>query len=221
MSFFVFLTGFFTGFALASSAMAQQPALAQLYPAAPPAGSSFVRVVNPLQESVKFSLSGMDESKPISAHGNIASSYKIVNPDKPLQIGVNGKVLPDAIAIEPNKFLTLVLGRNGETFKVTVIPDATQGNNALKADLRAYNLTSGCVSTIIANKETKVFTDIPVGGSSRRMVNPISVEFVAQCGKTMSEPLAAPPLQPGSRYSLFVTGNETNLALTGKTDTVD
>ena len=221
MNFFVFLTGFMTFFALTVPAFAQQPALAQLYPAAPPAGSSFVRVVNPLQESVSLSISGLEESKPISAHGNIASSYKIVNPSKPLQIGVNGKVLPDAITLEPNKFLTLVLGRDGENFKVTVIPDATQGNNALKADLRAYNLASGCVSTIIANKNTKVFTDIPVGGSSRRQVNPISVEFVAQCGKTMSEPLAAPPLQAGSRYSLFVTGSEAKLALTGKIDTVD
>jgi alginate O-acetyltransferase complex protein AlgF len=78
-------------FALNSAAIAQ--ALAQLYPAKPPEGSSFVRIINPMRDPVKISLAGIEEKQPFMAPANIATSYKNINPAHPLRVSINGKTI--------------------------------------------------------------------------------------------------------------------------------
>jgi alginate O-acetyltransferase complex protein AlgF len=203
------------------SALAQKPALAQLYPAAPPEGSSFVRFVNPSNEAAKVSLAGVEEKQALSAVGNIATSYKMVNPTRPLQVLVNGKSVLGAVKVEPNTFVTLVIKRNGEDYSLTALQDSTQGHNALKADLRVYNLVSGCSLAVTADKDLKVFDNLNEGETRRRAINPVAVDLAALCGKAVSASLSLPQLQPGSRYSLFVTGEAAKPVLTGKLDAVE
>lgn len=206
---------------LTTSATAQKPALAQLYPAAPPAGSSFVRVLSPLREPVQLSLAGVEEKQVLSAANNIATSYKVINPSRPFQILVNGKAVAGSVKIEPNSFMTLVLKKSGDDYSLSAIADATQGHNALKADLRVYNLVSGCTAVVIADKELKVFDNLTEGESRRRAINPVAADLVALCGKAQSAVLALPQLQPGARYSMFITGEASAPALSGKLDVVE
>lgn len=203
---------------VASPAFAQKPVIAQLYPGAPPEGSSFVRVVNPSADPVRLNIAGTEEQHPISEATNIATNYKVINPVRPLAVMVDGKPVPGLIKIEPNQTVTLVLKRTGDVLSLTPILDSMQGRNALKADLRVYNLASGCVANILANKEVKVFSDVPTGSALRRSINPIAVEFFANCGGKASAGLVPPQLQAGSRFSLFVTGDPANPTLSGMAD---
>lgn len=211
LSVLVILTG-------AVSAFAQKPAVAQLYPGVPPEGSSFVRVVNPSGDPVRLNIAGTEEQHPISETTNIATNYKAINPVRPLAVMVDGKPVPGLIKIEPNQTVTLVLKRTGDVLSLTPILDSMQGRNALKADLRVYNLAAGCVANILANKEVKVFSDVPTGSALRRSINPIAVEFFANCGGKASAGLVPPQLQAGSRFSLFVTGDPANPTLSGMAD---
>lgn len=210
-----------TCWVLATSAFAQKPALAQLYPAAPPEGSSFVRVVNPLREPVKLSLAGVDEKQTLSSTSHIATGYRVVNPSRPVPILVNGKAVSGIVKIEPNSFMTLVLKKTGDEYSVSALTDSTQGHNALKADLRVYNLVPGCTATVTADKELKVFDNLPEGETRRRAINPVAVDLAALCGKASSAALALPQLQPGARYSMFITGEASAPVLTGKLDVVE
>lgn len=220
MNYFILLFVVIANFAQSSAA--QTPALGQLYPAKPPEGSSFVRIVNPAVEAVKVSIAGVAEATPLSASGNITSNYRIVNPERPVQVTINGKPVLNVGKIESNNFITLILKKSGEEYSLAALQDATQGHNALKADLRVYNLVPGCIATVIANKDIKVFTDLPEGGTLRRAINPIKVEFTARCASGVeSLPLSPPQLQPGSRYSLFITGIPAKPILSGNLDAVN
>lgn len=220
MNYYILFLAVIANFAQSSAA--QTPALGQLYPAKPPEGSSFVRVVNPSLEAVQVSIAGVVEAAPLSATGNITSNYRIVNPERPLQVTINGKPVLNASKIEPNNFITLILRKSGEEYGLTAIQDATQGHNALKADLRVYNLVPGCMATVTANKDVKVFVDLPEGGTLRRAINPIKVVFTARCASGMESAALSPPqLQAGSRYSLFITGTPNKPALSGNLDAVN
>lgn len=204
---------------LSSAASAQQPAIAQLYPAAPPPGSAFVRVVNPQGFPARISMAGVEEKQPISVPANIATHYRIVNPSRPLQILVNARPVP--ITIQPDSFTTLVLRQTGGDYSLVALNDITRGHNALKADLRFYNLVPGCLATVMAEQALKVFDDVPENETRRRAINPVAVPLNGLCGKTSSLPWTLPPLQPGARYSLFLTGDPLKPVLTGKIDVVE
>ncbi len=207
-------------FITVTSAYSQTPALGNLYPSAPPEGSSFVRVVNPFPDSLKLNMVGADVPLTISGLGNIASNFKVVNPTRPFSISINGKPLLDLPKIAPNSWVTLVLKRNGEGFGVTAIADSTQGRNALKVDLRVYNLASGCLATVTANQKIKVFGDVAEGTTQRRSINPVAVDFNAKCSKE-SAPLSVSQWVPGTSYSLFIVGDGDKPILAGKADAVD
>ena len=80
--------------------------------------------------------------------------------------------------------------------------------DALKAEIRFYNLASGCAQgrLAMADKGAVVFPDVAAGSSSARGINPVKARLVAGCGGKDSAPLALPALQPGDHYSLFLTG---------------
>lgn len=203
-----------------ASAYSQAPALGNLYPSAPPEGSSFVRVVNPFSESLKLSMVGSDVPIIISATGNIASNFKVVNPSRSYSIMINGKPVLDLPKIVPNSWVTLVLKRNAEGFGVTSIVDLTQGRNALKVDLRVYNLVHGCLATVMANQKIKVFDEVAEGATQRRSINPVAANFSTKCSKE-SDPLSVSQWIAGSSYSLFITGDGDKPMLAGKADAVD
>jgi alginate O-acetyltransferase complex protein AlgF len=206
-------------FALSSAAFSQ--ALAQLYPAKPPEGSSFVRIINPMRDPVKVSLAGIEEKQSFMAPANIATSYKNINPAHPLRVVVNGKTILLENKVSPNAFVSLVVTRADGEYTVIVVNDATQGQNALKADLRIYNFVPGCTASVLVDKKVKVFDNLAEGASQRRAINPVVVDLVAMCDKAESPIFTLPQLQPGSRYSLFLTGNIAKPVIIGNTDSVE
>ena len=206
---------------LCAVTFAQQPGLGQLYPAAPPEGASFVRVLNPSRDPVKVTFAGKEEVEPLSAGARITTGYRMIGPGQTVRLSIGGAPVRAPITVAPNSFATLVLRKQGDQYGVTVVVDGTQGHNALKATVRLYNLVPGCLATVTAEKSLKVFENLPEGESRHRSINPVAAELVATCGQAVTAPLQLPALQPGGRYSLFVTGDANKPVLSGRPDVVE
>ena len=97
------------GLALAAAGAARaEGAFAQLYAARPPAGSSFVRIVNPESAPMRAQVAGgpaqdIGPSKP-------ATTYAIVKGDQEFKVQVDGKPA-GALQVAPDSFTTLVAPR--------------------------------------------------------------------------------------------------------------
>lgn len=117
--------------------------LAQLYAARPPAGSSFVRVVHPDAGSLRVKIA--DGPEQTLSGSKPASSYAIVKGDTPFAIQLDGKSA-GSMKVAPGSFTTLVPQRQGKNAatRFTAIDDSGGSQDALKAELRFYNLTTDC-----------------------------------------------------------------------------
>lgn len=215
------------GLLLASLAAASAPALhaegafAQLYAARPPAGSSFVRVLNagakPLQVQIaqgpRQTLSG----------DTVASSYAIVKGDSEFTVTINGKASAP-MKVPPDTFASLLAAGEQDAARLAVIDDSAGApQDALKAGLRFYNLSSGCAQGAvgIAPAGTPLFAPVAHGGSAARAINPVKATLVGSCAGVSTEALALPALQPGEHYSLFLTGSAAKPVLRGQRSATD
>lgn len=77
------------GACLAGPSMAAEGVLAQLYAPSPPAGSAFVRVVNPSADTVKVQVSNGTEQA--IGPAQLASNYTVVKGDQSFAVSLNGK----------------------------------------------------------------------------------------------------------------------------------
>lgn len=191
--------------AAVGAASAEEGALSQLYAARPPAGSSFVRVVNPSPAKLQVRVA----EGPVQRVGGElpATSYAIVAGGRRFSVQVDGK--PTAsLEVKPNTFSTLVLRREGARFAFTPIDDTAETPDALKAELRFYNLAEGCAKAQLALSPagTPVFRDVAAGASAARSVNPVKASLSGQCGEAATAAQALPALQPGDYLSLFLVG---------------
>jgi len=194
--------------------------LAQLYAARPPAGSSFVRVVNPHANPLQAQI----------AHGPVqeigpatqATTYAIVKGNQPFDVRLDGK-LAGTLQVAPDTFSTLVPRRDGGKLSFGVIDDSTGAQDALKAELRFYNLAADCAGgqLSVSPAGPVLFKDVESGGSAARAINPVSATLAAGCGAAASQPLALPALQPGDHYSLFLTGTPQAPVLRGQVSGTD
>lgn len=196
--------------------------LAQLYAARPPAGSSFVRVVHPDPGSLRVKIA--DGPEQTLSGSKPASSYAIVKGDTPFAIQLDGKSA-GSMKVAPGSFTTLVPQRQGKNAatRFTAIDDSGGSQDALKAELRFYNLTTDCPqgSLQVAPAGTPLFTGVAPAASASRSINPVSAQLSASCAKAVSAPLALPQLQPGDHYSLFMTGTAAAPVLRGQASATD
>ena len=196
--------------------------LAQLYAARPPAGSSFVRVVHPDAGSLRVKI-GDGPEQPLSG-SKPASSYAIVKGDTPFAIQLDGKSA-GSMKVAPGSFTTLVPQRQGKNAaaRFTAIDDSGGSQDALKAELRFYNLIDDCTEggLKIAGTGTPLFTGVAPARSASRSINPVSAQLAATCATAASAPLALPQLQPGDHYSLFMTGTAAAPVLRGQASATD
>jgi len=206
------------------ASFAQQAApegrLAQLYAPRPPAGSAFVRVLNPGASAVKAGIAnGADQSVGPAAR---ATRYAIVEGGKPFNVRVAGKVRSQP-AVAAGSFTTLVLDPATPSKAVTVLEDGGGTSDALKAEIRFYNLAGACAqgSLAMADKGPVVFPSVAAGASAARGINPVKARLVAACGGKASAPLELPALQPGDHYSLFLTGTASAPVLQGQLSGTD
>ncbi len=205
---------------VAAGSAAQEGALSQLYAARPPAGSSFVRVVNPLPTSLRVRIA----DGPVQSIGAAtpASSYAIVRGGRSFAVQVGGK--PAAtLDVRPDSFSTLVLRAEGAGYAFTTIDDTTDTQDALKAELRFYNLAAACASAqlVLSPAGTPVLRDVAAGASAARAVNPVRATVAGRCGEAASPALPLPPMQPGDHLSLFLTGSADKPALSAQPSRTD
>lgn len=198
------------GACLAGPAMAEG-VLAQLYAPRPPAGSAFVRVVNPSADTVKVQVSNGSEQAIGPAQP--ASNYTVVTRDQSFTVSLNGKPMGQ-LKVAPDSFNTLVQ-HNGE---FQILDDSNGNEDALKAELRFYNLASDCPkgSLNVADGGPVLFADVAPNATVARGINPVSASLSAGCGNATSEKLPLPALKPGDYYSLFLTGSAAAPVLRGQ-----
>lgn len=198
------------GACLAGPAMAEG-VLAQLYAPRPPAGSAFVRVVNPSPDTVKVQVSNGSEQA--IGPAQLASNYTVVKGDQNFTVSLNGKPAGQ-LKVAPDSFNTLVQ-HNGE---FQILDDSNGNEDALKAELRFYNLASDCPkgSLNVADGGPVLFADVAPHATVARGINPVSASLSAGCGNATSEKLPLPALKPGDHYSLFLTGSAAAPVLRGQ-----
>lgn len=203
--------------ALLLPAVAQaEGVFAQLYAPRPPAGLAFVRLLNPSTHTLSVQID--KSSRQSIGAGNVASTYAIVTGDKPFGVSIDGKPAGEW-QVAPGSFNTLV--PQGASYSVQA--DLTGSENALKAELRFYNLASDCTQgqLVVAGNGPTLFADVPGQSNVARAINPVSATLSAGCGAALAEAWALPPLKAGDHYSLFLTGSATQPVLRGELSKTD
>lgn len=194
--------------------------LAQLYAAKPPAGTSFVRVVNSQTAALRVKIAGGPEQT-LSGE-KVASTYAIVKGGTEFSILINGKTAA-TMQLAPGTFTTLIPKNDGKAFLFTAVDDSGGNQDALKAELRFYNLGSDCTEGAmqVASSGPSLFTGVASGKVASRSINPVSAQVQASCGTAASKPMALPALQPGDHYSLFLMGAGSAPVLRGQVSSTD
>lgn len=201
-------------------ASAQDGALSQLYAARPPAGSSYVRVVNPEAKALAVQVArGQVQSL---GGQSPAGSYAIVPGGHDFSVLV-GTVEVARLQVRPDSFQTLVLSRSGNDYAFTRIDDTGDTEDALKAELRFYNLAGDCSGggLVLSPSGTAVFRGVAAGGSAVRSVNPVRAMVVGQCGQAVTAPQQLPDMQPGDHLSLFLLRSANAPVLVMQTNRTD
>jgi len=104
-----------------------------------------------------------------------------------------------------------------EDGKLLVMDDSTTSDDALKAELRFYNLASGCkAGQLQVEGGPTLFAEVKPNASQARAINPVSASLTAGCGVSQAKALALPQLQPGDHYALFLTGTASQPVLRGE-----
>lgn len=212
------LAALLSGTALPLVAQAEG-AFAQLYAPRPPAGSSFVRLLNPGESIIKVKLANGPEQE--IGPKQRATSYAIVKGDQDIDIAIDGKPA-SKIRVWPDTFNTLVpTGDKAQPYQV--LDDSNGNQDALKAEIRVYNFAKDCAagSLAVANNGPALFSDVAPGTSKARAINPVTASLTASCGQASSTAWALPQLQPGDHYSLFLTGSAQAPQLSGQIGRTD
>ncbi|GLO12847.1 cell division protein FtsQ [Pseudomonas putida] len=184
--------------------------LAQLYAPRPPAGSAFVRVLQPADNAIDVQV-GQNPSQQLGA-GKLASGYNVVKGGEPFTVRMAGKAV-GTLTVAADTYQSLVLHQG----TLLVLDDGAASEDALKAELRFYNLAGNCpAGQLQVQGGPALFTEVAARSSKARAINPVSASLTAGCGATQAKALALPPLQPGDHYALFLTGDASQPVLRGE-----
>jgi alginate O-acetyltransferase complex protein AlgF len=205
-------------FVSTQSSIALAQAIAHIYAPRPPAGSAFVRVVNPGALSLRVQIGPGAPQDQLSSETQIATIYRIVPGGQPLTVEVNGKPAKDTVNPPPDKFVTLVVKVVEDRFELKMIVEDTSQFDGLRADLRFYNIVSGCTGGLSVVDGPQVFDAVPTDSSQRRSINPVEANLYAECDKTHSSLWTLPSLRSGDHYSLFLVRGLESLKLVGQLD---
>jgi hypothetical protein len=205
--------------ALAGSlAGAQEPALARLYAQQPPAGSSFVRAVNATQHPLRVAIGAGALDQRLAPQGRIATAYKVVDAGGAIALSINGLPIGKPLMLAPNVFATIVIRADGNAYALQTIMDTLDHHDALKAELRFYNLAPACVAQLDVAGGPAVFEQVRAGQSRQRAINPVAATVVGHCGAETGagSRLTLPALKASDHYSIFLIGANANTVLAGQ-----
>ena len=207
--------------AAAAPCVQAEGAFAQLYAARPPAGSSFVRVLNPDAAPLRVKIANGPEQT--LSGDTVASSYAIVKGETEFVVTLNGKA-SKPMKVAPDSFTSLLPETSGDPSQLKALDDsAGASQDALKAGLRFYNLSRNCGEgkAGIAPAGTPLFTPVAYGASAARAINPVKATLVGSCGQVTTATISLPALQPGDHFSMFLTGSANKPVLRGQRSTTD
>ena len=204
---------------LSSSTVALAQPETKIYGAKPPAGSSYVRIVDASTSAANVVV-GTASAVTLKPSGPIATTYRIVADGKSPNVSIDGKPV-SAGTVPPDKFVTLVyrLGAGGP--QLTAISDDPGEDNGLLAQLRFYNLVEGCDASLSLQSGPTVFEGVAADSSRSRSINPVTATLVPKCGTTAGTPLKLPPLKAGDHYSIFLIGSPTGPRAVGNSDATE
>lgn len=189
---------------VSSISLAQEGALSQLYAARPPAGSSYVRVVNPEGKVLAVRVA----KGPVQNLGGQtpAGSYAIVPGGQKFSVRVDAADVD--LQVPPDSFQTLLLQRSSKGYVFFPLDDTGDTEDALKAELRFYNFASACpeAKLVLSPSGTPVFRAVAEQASAARSVNPVRAAVAGQCGAEATAAQQLPAMQPGDHLSLFLLG---------------
>lgn len=207
----------YVGFAQQAAAEGR---LAQLYAPRPPAGSAFVRVLNPGNAVLKVVVA--DGAEQLIGPATRATRYAIVVGGKPFSVRVSGRTRVQKPVVA-GSFSTLVLDADSSAKPLVVLADGGGSSDALKAEIRFYNLAKGCAqgTLAVASNGPVIFPAVAFAQSAARGINPVKARLVARCGSKESRLIELPALQPGDHYSFFLTGSAGAPVLQGQRSGTD
>lgn len=189
--------------------------IARLY-ALPPAGSVYVRVVNPEPAALSVQFGADTTEEKLSPTGNVATDYRVVPGGRPLTLRINGQSVSTDSNMPATGFVTLVAALENGKPAVKPIADDSQGADGLKAELALYNLVPGCTASVSVPDGPTVFSKLAFQMRDARAINPVEVALIADCTGKRTAPLKLPRLNAGDRYSLFLVGTASTPTLMGQ-----
>lgn len=178
--------------------------IGKLYAARPPEGYAFVRV------AVANSSEGAGDIQIASTAAHIdapaiASRYRAVKAGKPINISIAGAAVDGKIIPLADQFSTVVIDREAAGWKSYVIEEGHSNLNDLKAQLRFFNLASGCQASLKIANGPIIFDATEARNVRSRAINPVQAQLEALCdGQSIS--FALPQLRAGDHFSLFLRG---------------
>jgi alginate O-acetyltransferase complex protein AlgF len=191
--------------------------IGKLYAARPPAGYAFVRV------AIAHGVKGAASIQMALAEVHIddtatASRYRAVRAGKPVSISIDGSMVEGQIIPLADQFSTIVVERDGSGWRSYVIEEGQSNLNDLKAQLRLFNLASGCQVSLRVADGPVIFDVTPVKNFRSRTINPVQARLEALCdGQSTS--FALPQLRAGDHFSIFLSGKAgEHLNLSGQFD---
>ena len=125
-----------------------------------------------------------------------ATTYAIVKGDQEFKVQVDGKPA-GALQVAPDSFTTLVARRDGGKVTLARIDDSGGAQDALKAELRFYNLIPGCAGAAlkVSPQGPTLFDDIKPQTAAARHQSRAGFAGGA-CGAAASAELALPRYSP-------------------------
>jgi len=188
----------------------------KLYAPRPPSGSSYVRVVDGGTTAANVAI-GSEAPVLLTTTGMIATTYRVVQGHKNFTITINGRAA-SPMTVAPDKYLTLIYRPSSSGPKLTAITDDPGEDNGLLAQLRFYNLVSGCTASLTLQNGPTVFEGVAKDESKSRSINPVTATLVPKCETAVGAPLKLPPLKAGDHYSIFLVGSAAKPGAVGNTD---
>lgn len=201
-------------FSLSPPVAAQE--IARLYAPQAPAGSSYLRVVNPSAKAVNVEFAGKRDA--LDPKRRVVTDYRVVDASLEVAINVDGHPLKH-FKVKPGTFNTMVLTGADQP---QVIADATNDRDDLKAELRFYNVARECNGALAIQDGATVFDHVNTGDSRKRAINPVQAHLVGRCdGAAVSEPAALPLLKSGDHASVFLLGDKASPRLVTQVDATE
>ncbi|SDH86841.1 alginate O-acetyltransferase AlgF [Paraburkholderia phenazinium] len=207
---------FFSLVALGAATPGSAQEIARLYAPQAPAGSSYLRVVNPSAMVVEVDFAGKQDA--LDPKRKTVTDYRVVDASRDVLIKADGQAL-NRIKVTPGSFNTVIL--TGST-QPQIIADVTDGRDDLKAELRFYNLVRDCNATLSIQGGANVFERVASGDSKKRVINPVQARLQGRCDAAgSSAAVALPLLKSGDHASIFLLGDSKAPHLVTQIDTTE